>query len=291
MHGPTPYCSRDDGRVVSAPRACSALLSCGVLCEIPKRVGWEPPPRLIAVSPVSEIRRPRRVSQRPPGFLSGRQDLNLRPPGPQPGALPDCATPRSDKRATGIEPALEAWKASVQPQHFARQSSASSYRAPPGRRAATANAWPRRAVREAPAGDSPIPAKSVQPGDYGLTVSQRPLAIVSALALGDYVLWNWSLGANHYVLALIAGLTLPPLAIVLVWLLAVGVARLVGRFTIGSRARAQERRLAALDRALRARSAPQPADTLSTARERRERAPRLQPLGQARGLTPRPSRQ
>jgi hypothetical protein len=26
--------------------------------------------------------------------LSGRQDLNLRPPGPQPGALPDCATPR-----------------------------------------------------------------------------------------------------------------------------------------------------------------------------------------------------
>ena len=25
---------------------------------------------------------------------SGRQDLNLRPPGPQPGALPDCATPR-----------------------------------------------------------------------------------------------------------------------------------------------------------------------------------------------------
>src|SRR5438067_2530645 len=45
---------------------------------------------------------------------SGRQDLNLRPPGPQPGALPDCATPRgsSQERATGIEPALEAWKAS-----------------------------------------------------------------------------------------------------------------------------------------------------------------------------------
>ncbi len=33
-------------------------------------------------------------SQHPPAFLSGRQDLNLRPPGPQPGALPDCATPR-----------------------------------------------------------------------------------------------------------------------------------------------------------------------------------------------------
>ena len=53
---------------------------------------------------------------------SGRQDLNLRPPGPQPGALPDCATPRGTaKRATGIEPALKAWKASVQPQHFARK--------------------------------------------------------------------------------------------------------------------------------------------------------------------------
>ena len=31
---------------------------------------------------------------RTPGPESGRQDLNLRPPGPQPGALPDCATPR-----------------------------------------------------------------------------------------------------------------------------------------------------------------------------------------------------
>src|SRR5437763_15700722 len=61
---------------------------------------------------------------------SGRQDLNLRPPGPQPGALPDCATPRGGpmietgapakgslypKRATGLEPVLGAWKAPVQP--------------------------------------------------------------------------------------------------------------------------------------------------------------------------------
>jgi hypothetical protein len=60
---------------------------------------------------------------------SGRLDLNQRPLGPQPSALPDCATPRyfirgsygpSPKRATGIEPALGAWKAPVQPQHFAR---------------------------------------------------------------------------------------------------------------------------------------------------------------------------
>src|SRR5579884_2290893 len=54
---------------------------------------------------------------------SGRQDLNLRPPGPQPGALPDCATPRGgailrrcgEERATGLEPVPRAWKAPVQP--------------------------------------------------------------------------------------------------------------------------------------------------------------------------------
>src|SRR5262245_2458337 len=29
-----------------------------------------------------------------PRYWSGREDLNLRPPGPEPGALPGCATPR-----------------------------------------------------------------------------------------------------------------------------------------------------------------------------------------------------
>jgi hypothetical protein len=33
--------------------------------------------------------------------VSGRQDLNLRPPGPQPGALPDCATPRGPSPTSG----------------------------------------------------------------------------------------------------------------------------------------------------------------------------------------------
>ena len=33
-------------------------------------------------------------------LTSGRQDLNLRPPGPQPGALPDCATPRGQSIIT-----------------------------------------------------------------------------------------------------------------------------------------------------------------------------------------------
>ena len=38
--------------------------------------------------------------------------------------------------------------------------------------------------------------------------------------LGDYLLWNWSLNGNHDVLALVSGLTLPPLALACLWLLA-----------------------------------------------------------------------
>ncbi len=48
---------------------------------------------------------PKRAARRPPGAepldrlyadlqLSGREDLNLRPFGPEPNALPGCATPR-----------------------------------------------------------------------------------------------------------------------------------------------------------------------------------------------------
>ena len=64
-----------------------------------------------------------------------------------------------------------------------------------------------------------------------MPVLRRPLAYVLALTLGDYVLWNWSLNGNHYVLALVSGLTLPPLALVLVWLLALSAARLIARST------------------------------------------------------------
>ena len=62
-------------------------------------------------------------------------------------------------------------------------------------------------------------------------MSYRPLVLVSGLTLGDYLLWNWSLNGNHEVLALIAGLTLPPLALAWVWLIAVNLARLLSRGT------------------------------------------------------------
>ncbi len=58
-------------------------------------------------------------------------------------------------------------------------------------------------------------------------MSLRPLVFVIGLTVGDYLLWNWSLNGNHDVLALVAGLTLPPLAVACVWLAAVSVARLL----------------------------------------------------------------
>jgi hypothetical protein len=62
-----------------------------------------------------------------------------------------------------------------------------------------------------------------------LRVSHRPLALVSGLTAGDYLLWNWSLTNGHDVLALIAGLTLLPLGAAWVWLLTLSMARLLAR--------------------------------------------------------------
>jgi hypothetical protein len=49
------------------------------------------------VSAASTYRKPfdRIVKKGSFGKWSGREDSNLRPPGPEPGALPDCATPRT----------------------------------------------------------------------------------------------------------------------------------------------------------------------------------------------------
>jgi hypothetical protein len=62
-------------------------------------------------------------------------------------------------------------------------------------------------------------------------VSHRPLVFVSGLTVGDYLLWNWSLNGNHDVVALVAGLTLPPLVVAWLWLLALSAARLLARYT------------------------------------------------------------
>lgn len=58
-------------------------------------------------------------------------------------------------------------------------------------------------------------------------MSHRPLVFVFGLTVGDYLLWSWSSSGNHAVLALVSGLTLPPLAAVCAWQLALGLARLI----------------------------------------------------------------
>ena len=95
-------------------------------------------------------------------------------------------------------------------------------------------------------------------------MSRRPSVFVLALTVGDYLLWNWSLSANHEALALVAGLTLPPLVLVSLWMIAVGAMRLVGAF-------AGRRRAA---RAALARTAvkPRPAGTSAEQAAAAERA-------------------
>jgi hypothetical protein len=53
------------------------------------------------------------------------------------------------------------------------------------------------------------------------------LVPVLALVVGDYLLWSWSLNGNHDVIALVSGLTLPPLAVAFLWLLALSTANLI----------------------------------------------------------------
>jgi hypothetical protein len=64
-----------------------------------------------------------------------------------------------------------------------------------------------------------------------LLVSHRPLVFLPALTVGDYLLWNWSVGGDHDVLALVSGFSLPPLAVASIWLLALGLIRLVAGAT------------------------------------------------------------
>ena len=130
-------------------------------------------------------------------------------------------------------------------------------------------------------------------------MSHRPLVFVSGLTFGDYLLWNWSLNGNHDVLALVSGLTLPPLAVACLWLLALSLARLLartarvapvgrlratrptaGRAAHGGRARthraaAHQRAAGRLGRrALRASSRPEPTPLAPVSDRRRRLLPR-----------------
>jgi len=58
-------------------------------------------------------------------------------------------------------------------------------------------------------------------------VSHRLPAFVSGLTACDYLLWSWSSSGNHATLALISGLTLPPLAALCAWQLLLTVGRVI----------------------------------------------------------------
>ena len=74
---------------------------------------------------------------------SGREDLNLRPPGPQPGALPGCATPRGRPHPIAAGPRCPASAGPLRvPRRWARHRS--SRRAPTTSPSGTRTSWPRR---------------------------------------------------------------------------------------------------------------------------------------------------
>jgi hypothetical protein len=94
-----------------------------------------------------------------------------------------------------------------------------------------------------------------------LGVSHRPLVLLSGLTVGDYLLWNWSVGGNHLVLALVSGLTLVPLAGFCLLRLTLTLARLLAsstRLAHELTARGRERRASSSRARRRPRSHPRP---------------------------------
>ena len=65
---------------------------------------------------------------------------------------------------------------------------------------------------------------------------------MAGLTLGDYLLWNSSVGGGSSILAFVSGLSLVPLALATAWLLALALARALAR---GTRPRTQRPRQAA----------------------------------------------
>jgi hypothetical protein len=55
----------------------------------------------------------------------------------------------------------------------------------------------------------------------------KRLALICGITLADYLLWNWSVGGNHDLLALVSGLTLPFLVLASAVLLLVSLARVI----------------------------------------------------------------
>jgi hypothetical protein len=94
-------------------------------------------------------------------------------------------------------------------------------------------------------------------------VSNRSLALVVALTGADFLLWTVALGANNAMLAVIAGLTLPPLVAACTLALVLAAARLLSRIK-ASAIPAVPRQTAARRRPGAARLAPRYVQTEPT---------------------------
>jgi hypothetical protein len=91
----------------------------------------------------------------------------------------------------------------------------------------------------------PIPAPPKVGGGCGLSplrtivqsVPKKPLALVTAVTVCDYLVWNWSSEGNSGIVSLITGLALAPLLLAFAWLLLLGLLRIfITRPTEGSQA-------------------------------------------------------
>ncbi len=130
-------------------------------------------------------------------LVSGRQDLNLRPPGPQPGALPDCATPRGLLQAgdgNRTRPrSLEGFCATttLRPQAaWGKDSPGRAWSRGPG-------GCPRRAVLR----------RSGALGSARATPCPGGTALVTAVTWGAY---EWASSTGHSTIGMIAGIALVP---------------------------------------------------------------------------------
>ena len=126
-------------------------------------------------------------------------------------------------------------------------------------------------------------------------MSRRPSVFVLALTVGDYLLWNWSLNGNHDVLALVSGLTLPPLALVSLWVLALAAMRLSRRGRPPARAArvcrtGHARRATQRARAARPHGPPPPAPTRTRAGSQPDRGAHAMSARRKRLFSQRPGR-
>ena len=146
--------------------------------------------------------------------------MNLRPPGPQPGALPDCATPRGFKQAgdgNRTRPrSLEGFCATttLRPQAVVGDR---IDRWRPGRESASAVDGARTGCLNGRTGPDDIVGVVSGGGARLFSMPLGPLGVTGLLAALDWGAWEWAAANNHSTVGLIAGLLMAPIAVAFAW--------------------------------------------------------------------------